>query len=50
VMSKNIAVRSFLRLGCIELVGGGRVVCREAKGPFVEGKCLLIQRDFQWGK
>jgi len=26
-----------------------RIVFREAKGPIVEGKCLVIQRDFQWG-
>jgi len=21
----------------------------EAKGPFEEGECLMIQRNFQWG-
>jgi len=25
----------------------GKIVRREAKGPFVEGECLVIQRDFQ---
>jgi len=25
-------------------------ICKKAKGPFVEGKCLVIQRDFQQGR
>jgi len=23
--------------------------CRKAKGPFIEGECLIVQRDFQRG-
>jgi len=26
---------------------GTEIISREAKGPFVESKCLVIQRDFQ---
>jgi len=25
----------------------GDVVCRKAKGPFIEGECLMVQREFQ---
>jgi len=27
----------------------GKIVCKEAKGQFIESECLVIQLDFQWG-
>jgi len=46
-MSRNIA-RKVFSLACIGLEAEsyrGKIVCREMKSLFLEGKCLVIQRD-----
>jgi len=29
------------------LAVAGEIVCKEAKGPFIEGECLVVQREFR---